>query len=193
MATGFTDDSGKFRPFSKTGVGKSKREKTVTAGKGKLITEETFEFTPREKGVSWEIAVERFIEFKDKNEGLEGFTFDPEINQGFDLENNPDEAINFHDLYVEGGDENPVFVIGVTNQLGGTPTRQLQSAYEQIKNERRNAFIGFFSDQQNEFTDISFPISDIDREEALEIAKMNAQNAIGVIFEDGTFSIEIVR
>ena len=38
MAKGFKDDSGKFRPISKTGVGKSKREKTVSSGKGKLIT-----------------------------------------------------------------------------------------------------------------------------------------------------------
>ncbi len=192
MAKGFKDDSGKFRPISKTGVGKSKREKTVTTGKGKLITEGTFEFTPREGGVTWEKAVERFIDFKDNNADLEGFTFDPEINQGFDLENDPDEAINFHDLYVEGGDENPVFVVGVTNQLGGTPTRELQSAYEQIKSERRNAFIGFFTDDQNEFTDISFPISDVDREEALEIARDQAQSAIGVVFSDGTFSIESV-
>jgi hypothetical protein len=192
MAKGFKDDSGKFRPFSKTGVGASKKEKSVTAGKGKLITEGTFEFTPREGGVTWEKAVERFIEFKDNNEDLEGFTFDPEINQGFDLENDPDQAINFHDLYVQGGDENPVFVVGVTNQLGGTPTRELQSAYEQIKSERRNAFIGFFTDEQNEFTDISFPISDVDREEALEIARDQAQSAIGVVFSDGTFSIESV-
>ena len=76
--------------------------------------------------------------------------------------------------------------------MGGTPTRELQSAYEQIKSERRNAFIGFFTDQENEFTDISFPLSDVDREEALEIARDQAQNTIGVVFSDGTFSIESV-
>ncbi len=193
MANGFTDDEGRFRPFSKTGVGKSKKEKTVTTGKGKLITKQGFEFTPRERGVTWETAVERFVEFRDDNSDLEGFTFDPEINEGFDFED-ADRAIDFHDFYVEGGEKNPVFLIGVTNQLGGTPTRELQSAYEQIKSERRNVFLGYFKDDlDNEFTDISFPLSDIPREEALQIAKEFAQDNIAVVFDDGTFSIETVR
>ncbi len=193
MARGFTDDDGQFRPFSVTGVGKSKKEKTITSGKGQLITEGEFEFIPREEGVTWETAVERFIDFKDDNLDLEGFTFDPTINAGFDLENDPDQAINFHELYVQGGDDNPVFVIGVTNQLGGIPTRELQSAYEQIKVERTNVFLGFFTDGENEFTDISFPISDIPREEALEIARDQAQDTIAVVFNDGSFTLETVR
>ncbi len=55
-------------------------------------------------------------------------------------------------------------------------------------------FLGYFKDDlDNEFTDISFPLSDIPREEALQIAKEFAQDNIAVVFDDGTFSIETVR
>jgi len=192
MAKGFKDDKGKFRPTTKSPLPR-KKQKTIDSSKGTLITEGTFSFTPRESGVTWETAVERFTDFRDDNPDLEAFSFDPEINSGFDFLD-PDMVINFHDLHVKGGDENPVFVVGVTNQLGGTPTRELQSAYEQVKNEDKIALIGFFTDgQDNEFTDISFPISGIDREEALKLASENAQDSVSVVFSDGTFSIETVQ
>jgi len=192
MAKGFKDDEGNFRPTGQP-VGTSKKKKSIDISRGTLITEPTLEFIPRESGVSWETAVERFVEYRDDNSNLDGFSFEPDIDNGFDF-NDADQVIDFHELFVEGGEENPVFVIAVTNQLGGTPTRELQSAFEQTKNEGKTALIGFFRDDlANEFTDISFPISGIDREEALELAENNAQDSIAVLFNDGTFSIENVR
>lgn len=192
MAKGFTDEKGRFRPIGNQSP-VSRKEKTIDAGKGTLITEGTFEFTPRERGVTWDKAVDRFVKFRDSNNDLIGFSFDPVINEGFDFED-PDQVIDFHELNVEGGEENPVFVIGVTNQLGGTPTRELQSAYEDVKNKGRTPLIGFFiDDNNNEFTDIAFPVSGVSREEALLIGGENAQDSISVLFSDGTFSIEDVR
>ncbi len=192
MAKGFTDSNGNFRPTGQP-LRKSNREKSIDTSKGTLITEGTFEFTPRESGVTFETASERFIEFRNQTVEDE-FSFDPEINQGFDF-NNKVQAREFHDTFVEGGDRNPVFVIGVQNQLGKSPTRSTQSAYEDVKNDGRTPLIGgsinvLTGEPQ---TDISFPISNVSREEALDLADEYAQDSIAVIFHDGRFRVEDVN
>jgi len=192
MVKGFKDDKNRFRP---TGRGQpvSKVSKTIDVSRGTLITQPEFEFIPREGGVSWELASERFIEFRKDIPDEEGFTFDPETNKGFDF-NDTDEALEFHDLFVEGGDENPVFVIGVQNQLGRNPTRASQSAYEKLRSEGKTTLIGgsFSELTQEPFTDISFAVSGINKEEALDLADESAQDSIAVVFNDGGFFIENV-
>lgn len=193
MAKGFKDNKGKFRPTGQP-AGRSKKEKTIDTTSGTLITEGVFEFIPRETGVSFDTASERFIEFREMNEDLEGFSFDPVINQGFDFNNNI-QAKEFHALFVEGGDENPVFVIGVQNQLGKNPTRATQSAYEEVKNDGKNPLIGGSIDPLTgePLTDVAFPVSGINREEAFELADEYAQDSIATIFNSGQFRVENVN
>lgn len=192
MVKGFTDSNGKFRPTGQPLL-KSNKEKSIDTSRGTLITEGTFEFIPRETGVTFETANKRFIEFR--NETVEDeFSFDPELNQGFDF-NNKEQAREFHETFVEGGDRNPVFVIGVQNQLGKNPTRATQSAYEDVKNDGRTPLIGgsinVITGQPQ--TDISFPISNVTREEALDLADEYAQDSIAIIFPDGKFRVEDVN
>ena len=131
MAKGFKDSSGRFRPTGQP-VGSSKKEKTIDTGKGLLITEGTFEFTPRERPVSWEVASERFIEFRKDLPDDAGFSFDPVTDTGYDFNDNA-EALDFYNQFAEGGKS--VFVIGVTNQLGRNLTRTTQSGYEEVRRE----------------------------------------------------------
>jgi len=192
MAKGFKDSNGNFRPTGQP-LRKSNREKSIDTSRGTLITEGIFEFVPRESGVPFETASERFMDFR--NSTLEDeFSFDPEIDKGFDF-NNRNQAKEFHDLFVEGGQRNPVFVIGVQNQLGKNPTRATQSAYEDVKNDGRTPLIGGSIDTLTgePQTDVSFPVSDISKEEALDLADQYAQTSIATVFNDGEFRVEDVN
>jgi len=190
LAKGFTKD-GKFRPTGQP-LAKSNREKSIDTSRGTLITEGTFEFIPREGGVTFETARERFMDFRESTDQDE-FSFDPEIDQAFDFNDN-NQAKEFHDLFVEGGQKNPVFVISVQNQLGSDPTRATQSAYEDVKNDGRTPLIGGSIDFLTDLplTDVSFPISGIDIEEARDLADEYAQDTLAVITNDGKFRVENV-
>lgn len=189
MAKGFKDKNGDFRPTSGQPVGKSKKEKTIDPTKGTLIKEPTFEFIPREGGVSWETAVDRFIQFRKDIPDKQGFTFDPVTNIGYNFKVK-DEALDFHNQFAE--DENSsVFVIGVQNQLGRDPTRASQSAYEQVKNDDLDPLIGgFFSEEfQLPFTDISFAVSGINTDNAFDKAREYSQDFLTVVNKDGDFFV----
>ncbi len=187
MAKGFKDSSGRFRPTGQP-VGSSKKEKTIDTGKGLLITEGTFEFTPRERPVNWEVASERFIEFRKDLPDDAGFSFDPVTNTGYDFNDNA-EALDFYEQFTEGGKS--VFVIGVTNQLGRNLTRTTQSAYEEVRREGFDPlFGGSYSEVAKQpFTDISFAISGIDSEEALDLARERGQGFVSIINKNGEFFI----
>ena len=187
MARGFKDSDGNFRPTGSP-VRSSKKEKTIDTGKGMLITKGTFEFIPREKPVSWEVASERFVEFRKNLPDDSGFSFDPVTNIGYDFEDK-DEAIDFFKQFSE--DNKSVFVIGVQNQLGRNPTRATQSAYEEVKNDGFDPLIGgsFSELAQQPFTDVSFAVSGIDSEEAFDIARNRSQSMVAIVNKDGEFFI----
>lgn len=189
MAKGFKDSNGNFRPTGQP-VGSSKKQKTIDAGRGMLITQGTFEFIPRERPVSWEVASERFIEFRKDLPDDAGFSFDPVTNTGYDF-NDRAQALDFHTQFVEGGENQTVFVIGVQNQLGRNPTRASQSAYEQVRNDGFDPLIGgsWSIVAQQPFTDISIAVSGIDSEEAFDIANDLGQDFISIVNKDGDFFI----
>lgn len=188
MVKGFMKDN-KFRPTGGQPIGRSSKEKTIDPDKGTLIKEGTFEFTPREKPVTWEVAMDRFIEFRKDIPDEEGFTFDPVTDTGYNFKVQ-DEALDFHNQFTE--DENSsVFVIGVQNQLGRDPTRASQSAYEQVKNDDLDPLIGgFFSEElQLPFTDISFAVSGVNTDDAFDKAREYGQDFVTVVNKDGEFFI----
>lgn len=190
MTKGFKDKNNNFHPTGGQPVGKSKKEKTIDPTEGTLIKEPTFEFTPREKPVRFEVAEELFNEFRKDLPDRANFSFDPVTNTGYDFRNK-DEALDFHNQFVEGRESNSIFIISVQNQLGRFLTRASQSAYEDVKNDGLDPIIGgsFSIKAQEPFTDISFAISGIDSEKAFDLARENGQDFVAIVNSDGEFFV----
>lgn len=141
--------------------------------------------------ISYDEAVNRFENFLDKTK-LEAFTFDPQINKGFDF-NNKNNAKEFHNNFVvPKGSNNPVYAISLTNQLNITNTRELQSNFELVKDRGFRPMFGFFlGDKGDRFIDITEIVSGISKNEAVVLGKKYNQESISAIFKNGEF--EIIR
>jgi len=138
--------------------------------------------------IDYDEANNRFEKFIDKTK-LKAFTFDPQSKRGFNFKD-IDDAIEYHEMFVvPKNSDNPVYSIGLTNQLNLTNTRELQSNFEFAKGEGFRPMFGFFQDRQNKFVDIAVAISGIPESEAIREGKKYAQDFISVIFKNGEFRL----
>jgi len=139
--------------------------------------------------IGYNEANNRFEKFIDKT-NLKGFTFDPQANRGFDFDIE-DEAIDFHQMFVvPKNSDNPVYTIGLTNNLRLTNTRQLESNFEFARGEGFRPLFGFFEDEERKFVDITIALSGISEKEAISEGKKYAQKFITVIFKNGKFKLK---
>ena len=146
--------------------------------------------TPKlEEPINYITANRRFQEFLEKSK-LEGFSFVPELNRGFDFKNLND-AKRFHRMFVEPkNSDNPVYTIAFTNQLTLTDTRELHSNFEFAQGKGFNPIFGFFTDELGrKFSDITIPVSGISLNEAIKLGKEYKQKSISVIFKNGQFDV----
>jgi len=115
--------------------------------------------------VDYEEGNRLFQDFVSKTD-LEGFTFDPELNRGFDFEKLEDIK-DFHRLFTfPKGSDSPVYSIALTNQLKLKDARLLKSNYEFVKEKGFRPMFGFFIDQEDgsKFIDVAIPISGITKD-----------------------------
>lgn len=139
--------------------------------------------------IDYDEANNRFEKFLDKT-NLKGFTFDAESNRGFDFDDVVD-AKEYHSMFVvPKNSDNPVYTIGLTNNLRLTNTRQLQSNFEFAKGQGFRPMFGFFEDGKNKFVDITITLSGIPENEAIGEGKKYAQKFITVIFKNGRFKLK---
>ena len=138
--------------------------------------------------IGYDEASNRFEKFIDKT-SLKGFTFDPQSNKGFDFDNE-DDALDYHEMFVvPKNSDNPVYTIGLTNNLRVTNSRQLESNFELARGQGFRPMFGFFEDEENKFVDITIAVSGIPESEAITEGKKYAQKFITAILKNGKFKL----
>jgi len=142
----------------------------------------------RREPINYVTANRRLQEFFDKTD-LKAFTFDPELNRGFDFENLQD-ALQYHSLFEEPkGSGNPVYTIGFTNNLELKDSLELHSNFELASDEFKTMF-GFFTRfDGKKFIDVAVPFSGISRDEAIRLGKEHGQESISAILKNGKLEI----
>jgi len=133
----------------------------------------------------WDDANKSYSDFVD-SAGLKGFSFDPSSGKGYDFYNQSDIGDFFQQHSKDG---QPVYVVGVTNQVGRYPSRQIQSEYERISGEGSRPMIGFWHDDATgfDYTDIAYPMSgaEFNDESAIALGQQYAQEYIVKISQGG--------
>ncbi len=157
-----------------------------------LSTKDLIKPTPRKKinpvkekePINYVTANRRLQEFFDKT-NLKAFTFDPELNRGFDFENLQD-ALEYHSLFEEPkGSGNPVYTIGFTNNLELKDSLELHSNFE-LASDKFKTMFGFFTRfDGKKFIDVAVPFSGISRDEAIRLGKEHGQESISAILKNG--------
>ena len=136
----------------------------------------------------WSDAFKRFQHFKDKT-NLTGFSFDPEEGIGYDI-SNQDQAVQFYYRFnFPPITQKPLYLVSMTNQLGGQLTRELHSNYLQAKNLGYSPLIGSWKDNKTgrEYTDITIVMNNTSEKEAIKLAKNHVQDTIMVIYNNGDY------
>ena len=143
--------------------------------------------------VGYEEGNKLFQNFLSKSD-LQGFTFDPELNRGFNFKKLQDKK-DYHELFVfPKNSDSPVYTIALTNQLKLKDVRLLKSNYEFVKGKGFRPMFGFFIDEDgSKFIDIAIPISGITKDEAIRLGKKYAQKSIVVIFKNGESSLIVIK
>ena len=139
----------------------------------------------------WDDANKTYSDFVDSTD-LKGFSFDPATGKGYDFYNQSDIG-DFFQQHSKDGE--PVYVVGVTNQVGRYPSRQIQSEYERIAGEGSKPMIGFWHDDANgfDYTDVAFPMSGagVNDETAIALGQKYAQEYVVKINQDG--SVKLIK
>lgn len=132
--------------------------------------------------INYEEASRRFENFLNKT-NLKEFTFDPQTNKGFDFRDRND-AKQFHNMFAVSNE--PVYVIGVTNQIGLTNSRELHSNFEHVKGNGYRPLFGTFVGMNGmRYVDVPIVEAGISEDRAINKAKHYAQETIVVIFKNG--------
>jgi len=134
---------------------------------------------------NWSTATERYYNFKNKT-NLKGFSFDPDDGIGYDLEDKS-QAIRFYNKFdFPTFTGKPIYLVSLTNQLGGQLTRELHSNYDHAKNIGYSPLIGFWiGEYDEEYTDITIAMNATPKKDAIWLAKDRKQEGIVAIYNNG--------
>lgn len=95
---------------------------------------------------------------------------------GYDFTNNKQSRQFYNKFNNPKYTGNAMFQIGTTNNKLASVPRDLESEYSSVRLGNNLPMFGFFKDLDGtEFTDISFPVSGISDQRALQIAKDKKQ------------------
>ena len=130
--------------------------------------------------IDWQTAMNRYNAYEKSISG--NFTFDPAMNQGYILENDLDAKL-YHNNYSKN--KEPVYNVGMTNQLGHKLTGKLQPDYIQAMKMESPVLIVRWNDDETglTYTDIAMPVND--ESDAREIASFYEQKVIAEIKQNG--------